>query len=148
MVGILVASHGQMAEGMLDSLGLLIGEKEGLDAICLKASDSADVFQKNMEEKVNKLDSGDGVLIFTDILGGTPGNRALAIAAANDKVEVIAGVNLPVLLNVAISNDTFGSAKEAVDAANEIAEGSIVHASAQLRQSADDMDDDLDSAMD
>lgn len=149
MVGILVATHGQMAEGMLDAINLLIGQQDALKAVCLKADDNADDFQAKMENAVKELDSGNGVLIFTDILGGTPGNRALAIAAANENVEVMAGVNIPVLLNVALSNDEFNSPKEAIEFAKEIAKDSIVHASAQLRgDSDDDLDNDLDSAMD
>lgn len=148
MVGILVASHGQMAQGMLDSLGLLIGEQDDVSALCLSAGDSADDLQKKMEESVKKLDSGSGVLIFTDIFGGTPGNRALAIAAENENVEVIAGVNLPVLLNVVLGKDGYQSALEAAKSAMEISEGSISHASAQLRVESADIDDDLDSAMD
>lgn len=145
MIGILVATHGKMSEGMLDSLHLLAGDFEGVEALCLQASDNADDFQKKMEDCVTKLDTGDGVIIFTDIMGGTPGNRALKIAAENTKVEVVCGVNLPVLLNTVMSKDMFGNMEEAIEAVKEISEGSIVVASATLRGSDDDEDDlDLD----
>lgn len=143
MIGILVATHGKMAEGMLDSLHLLAGDFEGVKALGLQASDNADAFQKRMEDCIKEVDTGDGVLIFTDVLGGTPGNRALTIASTNDKVEVVAGVNLPVLLNTVMSKDMFSSMDEAIEAVKEIADGSIVVASASLR-AVDDDEDDLD----
>ncbi len=99
MKGILIVSHGKMAEGMVDSAKLFFGETvEQLDALCLKAEDSPEDFHTRVEEKIAQLDSGEGVIILADLLGGTPCNQSVALMS--DKVDLIAGVNLSLLLEL------------------------------------------------
>ena len=144
MIGILVLSHGEMAHGMIHSLNFLYGQAEGLRALCLYPEHSPADFDAMLAEAVEEVNQGDGVLIFTDINGGTPANRALMLAAQRPDVEVIAGMNLPLLL-AAVSSREFCTLPELVSELLEEAKLSIACTSHALREQlaadSDDMDD-------
>lgn len=144
MIGILVLSHGEMAHGMIHSLNFLYGQAEGLRALCLYPEHSPEDFDAMLAEAVAEVDTGDGVLIFTDINGGTPANRALLLAAQRTDVEVITGMNLPLLL-AAVSSRDFCTLPQLVEELLEESKLSIVCTSYALREQmaadSDDMDD-------
>ena len=144
MIGILVLSHGEMAHGMIHSLNFLYGQAEGLRALCLYPEHSPEDFDAMLAEAVAEVDTGDGVLIFTDINGGTPANRALMLAAQRADVEVITGMNLPLLL-AAVSSRDFCTLPQLVEELLEESKLSIVCTSRVLREQmaadSDDMDD-------
>ena len=144
MIGILVLSHGEMAHGMIHSLNFLYGQAEGLRALCLYPEHSPEDFDAMLAEAVAEVDTGDGVLIFTDINGGTPANRALLLAAQRADVEVITGMNLPLLL-AAVSSRDFCTLSQMVEELLEESKLSIVCTSRALREQmaadSDDMDD-------
>lgn len=144
MIGILVLSHGEMAHGMIHSLNFLYGQAEGLRALCLYPEHSPEDFDAMLAEAVAEVDTGDGVLIFTDINGGTPANRALMLAAQRADVEVITGMNLPLLL-AAVSSRDFCTLPQLVEELLEESKLSIVCTSRALREQmaadSDDMDD-------
>ena len=144
MIGILVLSHGDMAHGMIHSLNFLYGQAEGLRALCLYPEHSPEDFDAMLAEAVAEMDTGDGVLIFTDINGGTPANRALLLAAQRADVEVITGMNLPLLL-AAVSSRDFCTLPQLVEELLEESKLSIVCTSRALREQmaadSDDMDD-------
>ena len=144
MIGILVLSHGEMAHGMIHSLNFLYGQAEGLRALCLYPEHSPEDFDAMLAEAVQEVDQGDGVLIFTDINGGTPANRALMLAAQRPDVEVITGMNLPLLL-AAVSSRDFCTLLQLVEELLEESKLSIVCTSRALREQmaadSDDMDD-------
>lgn len=97
MIGIILASHGKLAEGMLDSLHLFAGEKiPQTEAIILGAEDSPDLFDEKLKLALEKVETGQGTVIFCDLLFGTPCNRSAAFI--NEKTKVICGMNLPVIL--------------------------------------------------
>ncbi len=97
MVGILLVSHGMMAEGMMDSISMFFGNNiPQLDYMRLYMDSNADEFGIEMGKKVADLDTGDGVVIFADLFGGTPCNQALRLVS--DKVHLIAGMNLPMVM--------------------------------------------------
>ena len=144
MIGILVLSHGEMAHGMIHSLNFLYGQAEGLRALCLYPEHSPEDFDAMLAEAVAEVDTGDGVLIFTDINGGTPANRTLLLAAQRADVEVITGMNLPLLL-AAVSSRDFCTLPQLVEELLEESKLSIVCTSRALREQmaadSDDMDD-------
>ena len=74
MVGIVVASHGSLASGMLDALELLSGEQKAIKAIGLHRGDSPDAFVAKVREAINAVDESVGVLVLVDLFGGTPSN--------------------------------------------------------------------------
>ncbi|MCF0108994.1 MAG: PTS sugar transporter subunit IIA [Erysipelotrichaceae bacterium] len=101
MKGIIIASHGDMAQGMLETTKLFFGEQPQLKAFCLQASDNPDEFVLRLEEGIKEVDTGDGVIVFCDILFGSPCNcmmRILGVEFEKEGLDVITGVNLPMVL--------------------------------------------------
>ena len=99
MIGILLASHGRFAEGMLDSSHLFFGEDiPALEALCLMPEDSPDEYAEKLKEKVLKLNDGDGVIVLCDLLFGTPCNMCASLMS--DDVKVLCGANMSLLLEL------------------------------------------------
>ena len=99
MVGLVLISHGKMAEGIADSLSMLFGSRIPQLEICsLRENHSPQEFHDQLLQKVAEVDRGDGVLIFADMLGGTPCNQALTIVS--EKIRLIVGMNLPMILEL------------------------------------------------
>lgn len=96
MTGILITGHGSFAAGLLDAARLFFGELENTAALMLNGADSPDEFRTKMAKQVATLDTGDGVVILADLFGGTPCNCAMALQS--ERVQVLAGANLPMLL--------------------------------------------------
>ncbi len=99
MKGILLISHGRLAEGMADSAALFLGD--GLpqfDWLCLEPGDSAHEFGNRIMEKASELDTGEGVIVLADICGGTPSNQT--IPGLSEKLDLITGVNLSLLVQL------------------------------------------------
>lgn len=139
MVGILLVSHGMMAEGMMDTISMFFGENiPQLDFMRLRMDSNADEFGVLMAEKVKQLDQGDGVIIFADLFGGTPCNQALRLV--NDKVSLIAGMNLPMVMEF-LGMREFSELDAA--ALVEAGKNAIVDAKAMLFSASNsDVDDD------
>lgn len=98
MLGIVLISHGKMAEGMLDSAKLFFGESiEQLKVLSLGTDDTED-FREQLAEAINEVDTGDGVVILADLFGGTPCNKTAFFIG--DKVNVVSGMNLPMLVEL------------------------------------------------
>lgn len=111
MIGIVLISHGKMADGMLDSCKLFFGEEiPQILSVCLLPENSPEDFDKKIELAISKVDSGYGVLILCDLLGGTPCNRCAYIL--NDRIQVIAGVNLSILLEFLATRDSLKDISE------------------------------------
>lgn len=100
MIGVIVLSHGEMAEGMVKTSKILRKTERGLLAVCLEEEHSPQDFDRMITEAAEAVDEGDGVLFMADINGGTPANRALLMADKREDMAVVAGVNLPMLLEV------------------------------------------------
>ena len=103
MKGIVITSHGPMAQGILETSKLFFGDQPQLTARCLYADDNPDDFVDTLKEAVAEVDTGDGVYVFCDMLFGSPCNcmsRILAEDMESDKIQVITGVNLAMILQV------------------------------------------------
>ena len=99
MKGIVLASHGQLCEGMYQTTKLFMGEDiPQYTYVPLMATDSAEDYGEKLAKAVEEVDSGDGAVVFVDLMGGTPYNRACMLIS--DKVEVIAGMNLSMVLEL------------------------------------------------
>jgi len=99
MIGIVLISHGNMAVGMMDSAKLFFGDEiEQLTYVSLKMEDNPDDFQASLAKAIDEVDSGEGVIVLADLMGGTPGNRAAYLL--NEKVQVITGMNLTLFLEL------------------------------------------------
>lgn len=123
MVGIGVISHGALCEGLLNSIGMIAGEVAQGEVLSLRPGMSPDDYRRQLNELVDRLDSGQGVLVLTDILGGTPFNTAATLMRDQKQVAVVTGVNLPMLIAVSLerTEDTTLDelAKKALNAGSE-----------------------------
>ncbi len=100
MPGVLIVTHGDLATALMSTLGMILGETEGLSAVSLMSKDSLETLQAKMEKALQKVDpQGKGSLVLVDMLGGTPFNCAMQLAASR-KIRVLTGVNLPMLFKV------------------------------------------------
>ncbi|MBR0385491.1 MAG: PTS sugar transporter subunit IIA [Erysipelotrichaceae bacterium] len=99
MIGILLMSHGKMAEGMLDSCKLFFGEDiPQIRALCLEPSDNPEEFDDRIRAAIAEIDDGQGIIAMCDLLGGTPCNRSAFVLG--DRVQVITGMNFTMLLEL------------------------------------------------
>ena len=99
MIGVVVVTHGQLAEELLNAAETIVGELPAFAAVSIGwHEDTADA-RPEIQEAVTRVQQGQGVLILTDMFGGTPAN--LAMTFLGDEVEVITGVNLPMLIKLA-----------------------------------------------
>ena len=104
MVGIIVVSHGGMAEGLLDAMRMITGEQERVAAISLDESDAPEDLGERIKEMLPEMDDGDGVLIMVDLFGATPFNASSRLYLELDrKIEIVTGANLPMLVETVIS---------------------------------------------
>lgn len=98
MVGIIIASHGEFAEGILQSATMIVGEQENVAAVVLQPSEGPDDIRKKIEEAAASFNT-DEVLVLADLWGGTPFNQANSIYEQNkDKWAIVAGLSLPMLI--------------------------------------------------
>ncbi|MBU0969523.1 MAG: PTS sugar transporter subunit IIA [Proteobacteria bacterium] len=103
MTGILVVTHANLAGSLIETLELILGkEQETLLPISIDIKEDPDNLRKKIKQAISKVNSGKGVLIFTDMFGGTPSNLAYSFLEEG-KIEVISGVNLPILLKAVTS---------------------------------------------
>lgn len=103
MKGIVITSHGPMAQGILETSKLFFGEQPQMTARCLSAEDNPDEFLDTLKEAISEVDTGDGVIVFCDMLFGSPCNcmaRIVAEDMESDKIQVITGVNLAMILQI------------------------------------------------
>jgi PTS system mannose-specific IIA component len=104
MIGVLIVSHCGIADEMLLAVEQIVGEIEGLEAISIDPSEPPEMIRERIKRGIKNVDKGEGVLILTDMFGGTPANISLSFLEKG-KVEVVTGVNLPMLLKVASLRD-------------------------------------------
>jgi PTS system mannose-specific IIA component len=117
MIGMVLVTHGRLAEEMIAALEHVVGVQEQVAPVCIGPDDDMEERRAEILERVQAADSGEGVVILTDMFGGTPSNLAISVIE-RAHVEVIAGVNLPMLIKLA-SVRTEQSLEDAVSSAQE-----------------------------
>jgi PTS system mannose-specific IIA component len=99
MIGVLIITHGNLGSEFIKVAELIKGRLEGIQHVSVNASKGMDEIKKDIMTAVKKVDGGSGVLILTDLFGGTPSNISLSFLKSG-KIEVVTGVNLPMLLKL------------------------------------------------
>ncbi|NWG01837.1 MAG: PTS sugar transporter subunit IIA [Syntrophaceae bacterium] len=99
MIGILIVSHGRLAEALISSVQFLVGNLKRVKGISIWPKDRKEEVKDRIRQGIGEVDEGDGVVILTDVLGGTPTNLSLSFLE-NKQVEVVTGVNLPMVLTL------------------------------------------------
>lgn len=100
MIGMVLVTHGRLAEELVAALEHVVGPQEQITTVCIGPDDDMEQRRTDILDRVAKVDTGAGVVLLTDMFGGTPSNLAISIMD-KAKVEVIAGVNLPMLIKLA-----------------------------------------------
>ena len=132
MIGIVLVTHGQLAEEFLSAMVHIVGEQKHIAAICIQPEDDMEKRRHDILKAVKKVEDGDGVILLTDMFGVTPSNLAISVMSEGE-VEVIAGVNLPMLIQLARSrqtqtlesavNDAEDAGKKYISVASNLLEG-------------------------
>ena len=100
MIGMVLVTHGRLAAEFVAALEHIVGPQQAIAAICIGPDDDMEQRRREILESVARVENGDGVVLLTDMFGGTPSNLAISVLD-RAKVEVIAGVNLPMLIKLA-----------------------------------------------
>ncbi len=100
MIGLVLVTHGRLALEFVDALELIVGPQSQVAAVCIGPEDDIEKRRKEIIDQVASVDDGDGVVLLTDMFGGTPSNLAISVLDQG-RVEVVAGVNLPMLIKLA-----------------------------------------------
>ena len=118
MIGLVLVTHGNLALEFVSAMQHVVGKQEQIEAVCIGPEDDMEMRRAEILEKVNNVDSGSGVVVLTDMFGGTPSNLAISIMSRAN-VEILAGMNLPMLIKIASLRkeksikDTVAGAQEA-----------------------------------
>ncbi len=99
MIGIVLVSHGKMAEGICDSASMLFGDLEQVKTVSLVPGEGPEDFDKELLAAIDSVDTGDGVVVLADLMGGTPCNRCI-FNFQYKKYQVIAGMSLPMFIEL------------------------------------------------
>jgi PTS system mannose-specific IIA component len=134
MIGLVLVTHGRLAAEFVTAMEHVVGPQQRIEAICIGPEDDMEGRRNDIAEAIERVDEGAGVIILTDLFGGTPSNLAISLMRP-DKVEVIAGVNLPMLIRLEGARRTM-DVKAAVGAAREAGKKYISVASEILGEAA------------
>jgi mannose PTS system EIIA component len=99
MIGLILVTHGKLADEFLVAVEHVVGPQQHIATVCIGPRDDMDLRRREIASAIKKVDSGSGVIILTDLFGGTPSNLAISLLDTG-RVEVIAGVNLPMLIRL------------------------------------------------
>ncbi len=99
MIGMVLVTHGQLATEFISALEHVVGKQGQIEAVCIGPEDDIEQRRQAIIAGVERVDDGDGVVILTDMFGGTPSNLAISVLGRGN-VEVIAGINLPMLIKL------------------------------------------------
>lgn len=123
MIGIIIVAHGPLAKAFSETTHMILGTPANILTISIDANDNSDAARERIKEAIRQMDKGSGVLILTDMFGGSPSNMSLAFLAEN-KVEVVSGLNLPMVIKLVQLQENIGL-KEAANIAREAGQKSI-----------------------
>ena len=117
MIGVVLVTHGRLADEFIAALEHVVGPQENMASICIESDDDIDTCRTDILSAVATVDTGNGVILLTDMFGGTPSNLAISVME-QARVEVVAGINLPMLIKLATARDE-GTLKEIATCAQE-----------------------------
>ncbi|WP_350335297.1 PTS sugar transporter subunit IIA [Coralliovum pocilloporae] len=100
MIGLILVTHGRLAEEFRSALEHVVGPQSHLETICIGPDDDMEQRREDILGAIASVETGEGAVLLTDMFGGTPSNLAISVMEAN-RIEVVAGVNLPMLIKLA-----------------------------------------------
>lgn len=127
MIGLVIVTHGELAIELQRAAEHVVGPQENLETVCIGPDDDMERRRDDIRAAVKRVDADNGVILLTDMFGGTPSNLAISMLK-DGKVEVLAGVNLPMLIKLAEARQT-ASLAEAAEKAKDAGQRYIAIAS-------------------
>lgn len=100
MIGLVLVTHGNLAKEFVAAMQHVVGPQQQVESVCIGADDDMENRRQEILQKVSAVDDGNGVVVLTDLFGGTPSNLAISIMDKAN-VEILAGINLPMLIKIA-----------------------------------------------
>ena len=134
MIGIILVTHGRLADEFVAAMEHVVGQQDDVATICIGPNDDMEVRRSEIASAIARVDSGMGAILLTDLFGGTPSNLAISLLNPG-KTEVIAGINLPMLIRLAGARKDMALG-EAAEAARTAGRNYITLASEFLGQHA------------
>ncbi|PCD04696.1 PTS fructose transporter subunit IIA [Sphingomonas spermidinifaciens] len=134
MIGLVLVTHGRLAEEFVVAMEHVVGKQPAIATICIGPEDDMEERRADIARAIGEVDDGRGVIVLTDLFGGTPSNLAISLLETG-RVEVIAGINLPMLIRLGGARKTM-KVTEAVAAAREAGRKYISVASEVLGEAA------------
>ena len=132
MIGMILVTHGRLADHFIDAMEHVVGKQEGVATICIGPNDDMEQRRADIADAIRTVDQGQRAIILTDLFGGTPSNLAISLLDTG-RVEVIAGINLPMLIRLAGARKSM-NVVDAVNAAQTAGRNYITVASEFLGQ--------------
>lgn len=118
MVGIIVISHGMLCEGIVDSVSMVAGEIEQMKMVSLKPGMSPETYSVMVKDAIKEVDTGDGAVVFVDLIGGTPFNT-IGMLSRDLNVEIVTGMNMAMLVMVALERNEDSTMSDLAEAARQ-----------------------------
>ena len=115
MIGLVLVTHGALADEFRAAVEHVVGAQEQIATICIGPDDDMEKRRQDIVDAIGAVDSGKGVVLLTDMFGGTPSNLAISLLE-KDRIEVIAGINLPMLIKFASIRETLPLAEAVLEA--------------------------------
>lgn len=137
MIGLILVTHGQLAREFVSAMEHVVGPQESIASVCIGPQDDAEGRREEISQKIAEVDQGQGVIVLTDLFGGTPSNLAISLLDEG-RVEVIAGINLPMLIRLARARKDMNVA-DAVRAARDAGRNYITIASEFLARPSEEI---------
>ena len=134
MIGLILVTHGRLAQEFLVAMEHVVGKQQNIETIAIGPNDDMERRRADIAAAIAKVDGGKGVIVLTDLFGGTPSNLAISLMRAGE-VEVIAGITLPMLIRLAKARECM-SVRDAARAARDAGRNYITIASEYLGQDA------------
>ncbi len=134
MIGLVLVTHGRLAAEFVTAMEHVVGPQDAIVPICIGPDDDMEGRRNDISAAIKAVESGDGAILLTDLFGGTPSNLAISLMKS-DRVEVIAGINLPMLIRLASARRTM-KLKAAVAAARDAGRKYVSVASDLLGEAA------------
>jgi mannose/fructose/sorbose-specific phosphotransferase system IIA component len=126
MIGVVIAAHGSLSTSLMESTNMILGDMEQVKTVSLVIGDSLEGLIDRVREAVNEVNTGEGVVIFLDLFGGTPSNASALLTQELDNVFAVTGVNFPMLAEVFTMRPGIDSPQELVDIAVSAGKNSIL----------------------
>jgi len=141
MIALIIATHGEFSREIVHSAEMIFGKQENVVSVTFKTGEGPDDLKQKYQQALRELDTNDGVLFMVDLFGGSPFNAAAGLAAKEENMDIITGINLPMLIEC-FARRTNSSLEQLVDAISKTAVEGVKSLKKTL-QNAENSEEDL-----